>query len=380
MRVLFPIGAFYPSQSGGPANSVYWLCKGLKKTFINPIIITTDFDVDQSIERDTWLELDCGTVRYTRKKVKRSIFKLIPTRLIYQSIRMIPKADALHLSMLFLPHDIPLILTCLFFKKPIIMSPRGSLDPPALKYSSFIKRIFLLFYKSISSKLIFHATCDEETRYIQNNFGVKTKIVQITNLMELPERITIPKKKNQLLYVGRIHHKKALHLLIEALSVSRFKNSEFTFVIAGDYDSKYGNQLVSQVKQLGLNEKVIFLGHKTGADKQLLFAESYFSFLVSFSENFGLTVIESMAQGTPVVTSTNTPWEILEKTKAGYWVENSVETLAKTIDEVLSLNDQAYRNLCEHSYELVKKEFDVYERIAEWQTFYMNLLTMQKNE
>jgi glycosyltransferase involved in cell wall biosynthesis len=381
MKVLFPIGAFYPSQSGGPANSVYWLCKGLKTINILPLIVTTDYDIGTSITRDKWLNLNFGEVIYTTLKRRNNFLRMIPTQLIYESIRNLSKVDIVHLSMLFMPHDVPIILAALIKQKPIIISPRGSLDAPALKYSRLIKKPFLFFYKLVSSKLVFHSTCDEESKYIKSTIGHKATIIQVTNFMELPEKVKLIEKRNNLLYIGRIHHKKALHLLIEALAKCQaFLASDFTFSIAGDHGNPYGKDLIKMVSSLGLASKVIFLGHVTGIQKQTLLANSYFSFIVSYTENFGLTVIESMAQGTPVVASKGTPWEILNHTNSGFWIENTVDSLVDVIDRIINMDSQTYYNMSKNGSSLTEKDFDIYKNVDLWLNAYQKVLANKHDD
>ena len=45
---------------------------------------------------------------------------------------------------------------------------------------------------------------------------------------------------------------------------------------------------------------------------------------------------EAFAAGTPVVASTKTPWQDVEKYNCGKWVENTPEKFAKAINEILS--------------------------------------------
>ena len=42
MKILIPIGAFYPDQSGGPSNSLYWLSKALVSKGIEVEIVTSN--------------------------------------------------------------------------------------------------------------------------------------------------------------------------------------------------------------------------------------------------------------------------------------------------------------------------------------------------
>ena len=122
-----------------------------------------------------------------------------------------------------------------------------------------------------------------------------------------------------LLFMGRMHPIKGIDRLLEALSASTlFRGSEYSLLIAGpDSDKMYARTLSELVQVLGLSAKVSFIGVVQGKEKEQLYADARVLILPSHAENFGNVVIESLAQGTPVVASTNTPWQVLEE-EAGW--------------------------------------------------------------
>ena len=79
----------------------------------------------------------------------------------------------------------------------------------------------------------------------------------------------------------------------------------------------------------------------------------------SESENFGNVVVEALSQSTPVIASKGTPWKILEEENAGWWKDNDPITIGNTIDEALSLSDEKYLEMCDKSYELVRKKYNI---------------------
>ena len=74
----------------------------------------------------------------------------------------------------------------------------------------------------------------------------------------------------------------------------------------------------------------------------------------SHTENFGIVAVEAMAQGTPVIASKNTPWEIIEERKAGFWSENNPIDLQKSIERLLEMKIGEYEKNA-HS---LAKEYD----------------------
>ena len=373
LNILFPTGSFYPAQTGGPDNTVYWITKALTRRGHEAVISTTDWEQPLPTPRDRWLETDYGKVVYTR-----TLIHYLPLRQMWRSLRKLQRSDVLHLSMIFYPSSFLLaLLNSLLFDKPVLWSSRGDLDPPMLLRSREKKLpVLKLINRWVNKdKLWFHSTCDAETSYIRDNFGADTKVIQIPNYMELPERIKTHKEK-YFLYIGRIDPKKAIENLIEALAnAPTFLESEFTLKVVGDYYNDYGHGLVKQVEQLGLTNKIRFLGHRDGREKEELLAAAWFTFMPSHTENFGIVVMEGLAQGTPAVASTGTPWEVLETEEAGYWVDNDPATLTETIERIHTLGPEEMEKLNHNALRLARERFSIHANVAEWEAAYEKILS-----
>ena len=112
MKILFPPSAFFPSQTGGTNNSVYWLAKALKQQSFDVITVTTDEGIDKEIPLDTWLVKDCGLVRYCK-----TIFRYLPVSQIFHAGINISRIKIIHLSSLFYPPSLLLAFWGIIFKK-----------------------------------------------------------------------------------------------------------------------------------------------------------------------------------------------------------------------------------------------------------------------
>lgn len=373
MKILFPIGSFYPAQSGGPNNTIYWITKALKDKGVQPIIITTSNGIKpkHNIYFNRWMSTYYGEIIY----VKTAIHYL-PIKAFFIAFKQMKKAQVIHLTAIFYPlsWSIALVNT-LFYKKKIVWSPRGELDPQALVYSTWKKKpILSLINLFLKSKVTFHATCDAEKHYIRKVFGERVSIIEIPNYLDLPN-LVYTDKKPYLLYLGRIHPVKAIENLIHALKCSEvFKNKNYTLKIAGHLNSKYGEFLKKLTQELGLKEKIEFLGHIDGKQKQVVLAEAKCLVIPSHTENFGNVVVEALAQQTPVIASKGTPWEILEEKEAGYWVENTPVDLAKAIDELLCMGEAEYTTMSENALQLAQQEFDINHKVSDWINVYKQLL------
>lgn len=102
MKILFPIKSFFPAQSGGPSNTVFWLASELARQGQSPFVITTDNDIDNSsIIKNKWHKVDGFNVHYSTNKNNKYAFSLLR-----KAIWILPKMDVIHFSSIFYPPNI----------------------------------------------------------------------------------------------------------------------------------------------------------------------------------------------------------------------------------------------------------------------------------
>lgn len=368
--ILFPTGSFYPAQTGGPDNTVYWLTRALNSRGIQPTIVTSNDGITiGKVPFGKWLSTDYGRVIYFPERIH-----YLPLRLIATALREIRKADIVHLNNLFYPPSWISAAWAVWMGKPIVWSPRGELAPEALAFSTWKKKPVLWgIRKWLSSRVLFHATSRQEADDIRKNFGGQTRVELLPNYFMLPPKMDLSPEP-YFLFLGRIHPIKGIDRLLKAAALSqKFRTSGFHLKIAGDDKNNYGNQLKQLVRQLDLDEKVEFIGYVEGEAKQRLLAQAYFAFLPSHTENFGITVIEALGQGTPVVASQKTPWQLLETRRAGYWVENVPAHMAGIIDRIIDLPEKTYQAMRRNACQSAREEFDIYKNVEHWLDLYKRL-------
>ncbi len=105
------------------------------------------------------------------------------------------------------------------------------------------------------------------------------------------------------LFLGRLHFKKGLDLLIPAFDALRRELPDAQLVIAGPENDDYGAKVRGWVRERGLDQAVHFVGMLTGDDVVQAYVDADVFALPSYTENFGMTVAEAMACGLPVVIS-----------------------------------------------------------------------------
>lgn len=372
MKILLSADCFYPAQMGGPSNALYWQAKSLTQAGHQVTVVATSHCLPPNVPTDRWLTLDCGRVIYT----KNPHFYL-PIKHIWYAYRVIQQADVVHVNSLFYPASLVWVLLCRWFGKPIVWSPHGELSPAALVFRPRLKRVLLWGMKWLRSSVWFHTTSDAEATHIRQHFGANVQVAVIHNRMQLPTPVApTGVGPPYLLFIGRLHPIKAIDRLLEALARSAiFRQSDYQLLIAGPVaDKAYARTLLEQVATLQLTQKVSFIGSVQGAEKEALYATARLTILPSHTENFGNVVMESLAQGTPVVASMHTPWQLLETERVGSWVSNEPTPLQKAIEVYLTMPPADYQAYRERAVKVAHQQFNNQAGAAEWERFYEQVL------
>jgi glycosyltransferase involved in cell wall biosynthesis len=215
---------------------------------------------------------------------------------------------------------------------PLVISPHGMLEPWALGYRRWRKRLALAFGQRAlldNAALFIVASASEATSVRRAGFRQPIAIVPLG--IELPEpqvahaAIEPPAPARRMLFLSRLHPKKGLPLLFEAWS--RLRRPGWKIVLAGPDEGGHRAELQPLIDRLGISGELEFVGEVSFSRKLQLFNEADLFVLPSHSENFGLVVAEAMACGLPVLTTRATPWGVLESLRAGWWVEPDLEGL-----------------------------------------------------
>jgi glycosyltransferase involved in cell wall biosynthesis len=372
MKILLSADYFYPAPVGGPSSTIYWQAKTLTQAGHEVSVVATSQALPVSIPRDQWLTMDCGRVVYTRNP-----HFYAPIKHIWQGWRAMRKSDIVHINSIFYPASFIWVLMSRLIGKPVIWSPHGELSPVALWFSPHRKRLISKLIRWVNPVVWFHATSVQEGNDIRRHLGDATRVIEIQNRMEMPNIVRpTPVTPPYLLFIGRIHPIKAIDNLLLALGASSlFQESNCSLQIVGpEIDKAYARRIAKMVQALNLSGKVMFAGSVQGDQKQHVYANARLTILPSHAESFGNVVIESLAQGTPVLASTNTPWQILETERVGSWVSNEPDQLRQSIETYLTMPDSTYKGYRERAVRLAHEQFSIREGADEWTQLYERII------
>ncbi|MEN9917807.1 MAG: hypothetical protein RL662_243 [Bacteroidota bacterium] len=151
-------------------------------------------------------------------------------------------------------------------------------------------------------------TVSDLTRNIVvNRYGIpKSRVFTVHNAVDFSERQEIEAhqkvvKEKVITFLGRITFQKGPEYFIEAAHKVLKKYPNVRFVMAGSGDMM--NQMVRRVAQLRMGTKFTFTGFLAGDDVNNMYAQSDVYVMPSVSEPFGISPLEAMRMGVPVIIS-----------------------------------------------------------------------------
>jgi glycosyltransferase involved in cell wall biosynthesis len=244
-----------------------------------------------------------------------------------------------------------------------ILTPHGMLEPWIIKRHHWTRKIpALCLYqkKAVQTADYIHATAESEKRNLLK-LEYNSRIIVVPNGIEV-ENITLKSnwgKTKKILFMSRIHPKKGIELLIDAVAKIKSSLVGYKIIIAGEGESKYIQSLHKRIQGNELSSLFEFVGGVYGNKKWGLFQQADIFVLPTYSENFGIVVAEALASGTPVITTKGTPWEELNIHHCGWWIDNDVDTIAKTLKEAIALSEEEYRQRGIRGRALMKNNYSI---------------------
>lgn len=183
--------------------------------------------------------------------------------------------------------------------------------------------------------------------------GVKESSIDETKVNELKSKYAL-KDEFVVGMVGRIEEEKGQFLLIEAMK--ELQNSDIKALIIGHtMDENYLEKLKQNVKESGLQEKIIFTGFTKDVNEHMKLCDVIV--LATKKETFGLVLVEAMMNKICVIATNNGgPLEIIDDGLSGLLFDRTSNDLANKIEDLFK-NSQKKLSLADAGYEKAKREF-----------------------
>ncbi len=373
MKILHIIPSYLPGQfAGGPINPVHFLNRELVKRGIKVTVFTTDRDGPRQMKVPLNQEVDIDGVKvfyFENSLFKSWYYSMDMHRAL---IRRVNEFNIIHITSVFLFASTLGAYYARKFKKPYVISPHGSLmlGPLSMK-SPFKKSVYikLIERRNLINAAAIHFTVEvEKEEYLKSKLPLKKSLI-IPNMFDpkefkggqkgnsFREKFKIPLDKEIILFLGRINWKKGLDTLIPAFKEVTIKKSNVILVIAGMDDDGYRQIVEKMVLENELVDKVVFTGMLLGGDRESAIRCSKVFVLPSYSENFGMAVVEAMSLGLPVIISKEVGLSLeVKRFGAGLVIEKNKTELAGAILKILE-DKKVADSLIERGKKLVEMEF-----------------------
>lgn len=271
------------------------------------------------------------------------------------------KPDVVHINCCWMPG-------CAFAQKwaqqlgvKVVLSPHGMLEPWIMARHYWTRKLpaLMLYQKrAVVEADRLHATAESEKQNLMK-LGYNNRISVIANGIDVDsvEMKHSWKRNREILFLSRVHVKKGINFLIEAVAALKNELEGYCVKIAGEGEESYVNELRQLAARLGIGDMVKFTGGVYGDSKWELFRHADVFVLPTHSENFGIVVAEALACGTPVITTKGTPWQELETDGCGWWTEIGTEALIAALRKFLALSDGEIERMGRNGRKLVEDKY-----------------------
>lgn len=246
---------------------------------------------------------------------------------------LIADSDIVHVHGLWLPLYHRALKAARRLGIPTTLSTHGMLEPAALRFSRWRKRAAWALYqrRDFRSASLLHVTAPPELATLRK-LAIRQPLVVAPPGVHVPSQESLQGKKGGLhaLFLGRLHPIKGIDLLIDAwLAVAP---AGWTLQVAGPDEANLQSKLAEQIAASGNPQvRIEWLGERFGRAKTTLLEQADLVIVPSRSENFAITVIEALAYGNPVLTTTGTPWTNLPGLGIGWVCEPQSSSLATAL-------------------------------------------------
>ncbi|WP_192978335.1 glycosyltransferase [Mammaliicoccus vitulinus] len=211
---------------------------------------------------------------------------------------------------------------------------------------------------------------NQQKEDITRRFKYNEKVVCIPHGIDITAKTNIfgkPKVGNDIVVVSRLVSLKQVNHIIEAVALIVKEKPDLRIKIYGSGDQE--KNIKALIKKKHLETNIILMGYANNINE--VYENALFSIVTSKTEGFSLSILESMANGTPVIAYNFNygPNEIIVNNEDGRIIEkNNVKVLSETILE-LSNNRDLVSHMSKNALKNIENKFSKKQIKNMWHLF-----------
>ena len=347
MKILKVTPYYEPDfHLGGVVRSTSLLCRELVKLGHEVCVYTTQHP-SVTTRHPLGVPIDLGGVKviYFKNRFDGFAFGLDMLR----ASKSVSEFDVVHIVAFWQIFGLPALLQAWRFSVPTVHSPRGSLvmvrdpSPGAFKHRAFY---WMLNHHILKRASAVHFTAELE-RSDARVLGLRVPSFCLPNAVPVEEFSSLPSRsesrvklgindqKPVIAFIGRLDRRKALDMLLRAFSKASGPVEEANLFLAGP-DGGEKDKLEELIRELGLDQRVRFLGLINSEQRLQILAAADLLTLTSLAENFGNAGAEALAAGVPVlITDQCGVAEGVEEAGVGRVIPVDQDALTRALEEML---------------------------------------------
>jgi len=364
---------------GGPIRSKSAICRALAAAGCEVTVYTTNLNGDILLDAPTDRCVDVGGVRVRYFAARWVCGAVWSSDLLATLKHTVNEFDLVHCSATWHPLQTFVTRIVTHAQRPLILSAHGCFNPYGWSQRKLKHKLYWRLFekRNYTRATAIHFTAEAERREAQRILGNLPSFV-VPNGIDLAQhqrdetagkafrqRYRISDDAVLILSLGRLHPVKGLDLLIRAfadlLDLAREKQRLPLphLVLVGGDERGYRAELERLVMQHGIAQQVTFTGHLDGQERTAAYSAADIFAFPSHNENFGMSAVEAMAYGLPVILTegVNIAEEIASD-GAAIVVPFREQELAQALTELV-LDDEKRRRMSIRALQCATKRYGV---------------------
>lgn len=338
---------------GGTSKVVKELSQIISSFGISVDIITTNANSlgKLDIPLNVWIEEKYYRIKYFPCWHRNDL--ILSTSLANWLINHVGDYHLVHTNTVFAPLVLLVHWVCQLRQIPYIMTPHGMLEPWAMSYKAWKKRLYYTLFEkpALQQASAIHVLANSEASNIKS-LGLPHPVV-VPNGIHCHEFDTLPdpeifyqqfpatRNKTLILFLGRIDPKKGLDLLAPAFAKAHNQFPQTHLVVAGPDSIGFLTTATNYFVQAGCLDAVTFTGILTGSLKHAALAAASLYVAPSYSEGFSMSILEGMASGLPCIITTGCNFPEAATASSAHVVDIDTDAIADALIGCLSHPQQA---------------------------------------